>query len=386
MKLWAQRVLLVCISSVITLGVLVALDRWLGMELNRGGYFMPMQPEQLIKYQTSEFTIEVRLSGQGLRNGEVLTPKPEGVYRILALGDSFTFGWGVEEDQSWPRLVERGLRARGLKVEVINAGVPGIGQYRNRLVCQAYAHRLEVDAFILGLSSDDFLQSLSRRDTKSTVKTMSEFLWPTLMRLPRRTIEPLEPVGESEEPIEANWIWREWVKIALKRQPGLLLNLDSELRSDFVAGRLHPYVVFAAQSHPDLFMDLTRVDYVRGALGRLGEQLGKLKQECTQDRPVMVVFLPPAAIISQDYFDALRQVGYVVDQKLVSSDVSAPLGLVVKGQGFGYVSLVPAFRQDGCLNCFFPYDGHLTVEGNRRGGEIILPQLLQQLDEFLPRE
>jgi hypothetical protein len=52
-------------------------------------------------------------------------PQPEpGVFRILALGDSTTFGWGVAQEQAWPAQLEAALRARGAEVEVINAGVP----------------------------------------------------------------------------------------------------------------------------------------------------------------------------------------------------------------------------------------------------------------------
>ena len=44
--------------------------------------------------------------------------------RILAVGDSVTFGWGVSDEQSWPALLEARLAATGVPVEVINAGVP----------------------------------------------------------------------------------------------------------------------------------------------------------------------------------------------------------------------------------------------------------------------
>lgn len=45
--------------------------------------------------------------------------------RILALGDSCTFGRGVADDETWPAQLERRLRARGLDAAVWNAGVPG---------------------------------------------------------------------------------------------------------------------------------------------------------------------------------------------------------------------------------------------------------------------
>lgn len=42
---------------------------------------------------------------------------------IVALGDSLTAGYGVDEDQSYPALLEEKLQAAGFNYRVINAGV-----------------------------------------------------------------------------------------------------------------------------------------------------------------------------------------------------------------------------------------------------------------------
>jgi hypothetical protein len=58
-------------------------------------------------------------------------PKTLGTYRILLLGDSFTFGSGVEDDDAiWPAIIERRLgELRPLPLvasyEVLNGGLPG---------------------------------------------------------------------------------------------------------------------------------------------------------------------------------------------------------------------------------------------------------------------
>ena len=71
------------------------------------------------------------INSEGLRNREVIVPKPEETFRILMLGNSVPFGWGVAESACFPRLLEQQLsnhRAFGnLRVEVVNAAIPGYG-------------------------------------------------------------------------------------------------------------------------------------------------------------------------------------------------------------------------------------------------------------------
>lgn len=72
---------------------------------------------------------EVRISEQRLRNRVVVVPKPADVYRVVVLGDSVPFGWGVAEDDPFPRRLETLLQQRprrdGRRYEVVNAGSPG---------------------------------------------------------------------------------------------------------------------------------------------------------------------------------------------------------------------------------------------------------------------
>jgi len=78
-----------------------------------------------------EFEAPVTINSKGLRNPEIAYEKPEGSYRVLALGDSWTFGFRMKEPDAYPRQLERILQASAARrgdtrrIEVINAGVVG---------------------------------------------------------------------------------------------------------------------------------------------------------------------------------------------------------------------------------------------------------------------
>ncbi len=78
------------------------------------------------------------LSSQGLRDREFALPKPDGVLRILVLGDSIPYGPRVPGEKTFPKVLERELRRQRPTAEVINAGVRGYTTY-NEL--QYYLHR-----------------------------------------------------------------------------------------------------------------------------------------------------------------------------------------------------------------------------------------------------
>jgi lysophospholipase L1-like esterase len=69
----------------------------------------------------------VSINSHGLRDREYSEEKPPNVYRVMMLGDSTTFGWGVREEDTAAKFMERKLNAQPPpgydKVEVINAGV-----------------------------------------------------------------------------------------------------------------------------------------------------------------------------------------------------------------------------------------------------------------------
>lgn len=77
-------------------------------------WLRPSLPERAVPFPERGTTFGVRTSAAGFRGPE---PEP-GAW--LALGDSTTFGWGVEEDEAWPA---RLAALRG--GPVTNGGVPG---------------------------------------------------------------------------------------------------------------------------------------------------------------------------------------------------------------------------------------------------------------------
>lgn len=83
------------------------------------------QPNARCIQQNVEFKDSIYINRLGLRDDDNSLIAPD----VICLGDSYTMGWGVEQGQSFPQLVEQ---RTGLKV--LNAGISSYGTARETLL------------------------------------------------------------------------------------------------------------------------------------------------------------------------------------------------------------------------------------------------------------
>ncbi|RME54126.1 MAG: hypothetical protein D6795_04580 [Deltaproteobacteria bacterium] len=104
-----------------------------------------------------ERPIVYAIAPPGIRGEPPDTPKPVGCLRILVLGDSVTFGFGVAQEETYPRRLEQALQAAlpDRRVEVINAGVGGYSIYNEAGWMEEYGFSLTPDVVLVGFCMND---------------------------------------------------------------------------------------------------------------------------------------------------------------------------------------------------------------------------------------
>ncbi len=107
------------------------------------------------RHTTSNFDLEVRTDAEGHRDGGV-DPVASGRPTVVFVGDSITFGWGVEPEVSFPFMV-----GKRLGVKAVNLGISGYGTGQQLLKLRRDGLPRHPAAVVLTVSSNDFEEVLS---------------------------------------------------------------------------------------------------------------------------------------------------------------------------------------------------------------------------------
>ena len=99
------------------------------------------------------------INSKGLRDRDYPSEKPAGVKRILVLGDSYTWGYGVADTEVFTEVLEERLASSPTRWEVINTGVSGWGTDQQYLFFKQEGIQYDPDvvvvAFFIGNDIDN---------------------------------------------------------------------------------------------------------------------------------------------------------------------------------------------------------------------------------------
>jgi len=138
-------------------------SRWLTVESSAElGWVFPADTSGT--YRSSGRHTPVVTNAWGLRGPAVGDSM---ALRVLVLGDSYAFGWGLEDRDGFVRLLETGLRGQDpvQPVEFINGGIPGFSIYQQIRMLEFVQARTDIHAVVatISLANDPIDEKRIRR-------------------------------------------------------------------------------------------------------------------------------------------------------------------------------------------------------------------------------
>jgi lysophospholipase L1-like esterase len=296
-----------------------------------------LTPGGAARVQSPGCAYDVALNSCGYRDRE-RPPRAAGVRRIVFLGDSYGFGWGVAQDECVSALLERDPR---VGAEVVNLCVPGYGTDQELWTFERDGERLAPDLVLLEFCANDVAgneTTRSHRMYKPQFFESGDGNWTVLDR-PVATFAPVAAPPPSWDETSLSWsaLWQ----VLSRRTP--LLAPETVSPSAPAAGGREPFGPHGATWHA---FDL-------------------LAARCRACRVPLVVFGVPCA--------------YASGSSLPPDDGSQDrdLAKLASVHGFKVVSVERAFReaQSAGRNVIIPDDGHWNADGHRVAADALAPEL-----------
>lgn len=367
------------LSTCFTLALSVGFDRLYG------AYLMPETSDILFpafsvaKHKTSEFDLTVRINNLGFRGEKTSIEKKK--KRVLLIGDSFTFGWGVELEKTWVHLLAESYP----EIEFMNLGQGGNHPGDYVRVAKMALPMLKPDLVIIGILQGNDLHQLMRviefeesgksiEETSQTCESNKE----KLQRYLSVAFPNLSKRFPSTTSIQGRW------KLDAQKLLGELstnekdkyMTLVPELRSDFESGLLNPSLIDESLHHPCMLIesvDTSNALCKRGII-RLHDHLWELETLASENGvDFLFLSLPNRPYGFPDTKNALSELGFETESA-DTLDANLPLKLAM--QGLRTDLLFPSISL-GSQPLFFHYDGHWNENGNR----IFAAELISGLEQ-----
>jgi len=115
-----------------------------------------LEPDARIPERQAEYSVTYRTNPQGFRSPYDFS-RPKTKRRIAFLGDSFTFGSGVADDETFAALIDAELP----ETQVFNYGIGAFGIDQMWMTLRHYALRSEPDVVVVAFIRSDLERSLT---------------------------------------------------------------------------------------------------------------------------------------------------------------------------------------------------------------------------------
>lgn len=368
-------------------GVEAVLARVSPNDPQHAGLLFP--PHSSAHYVASEFVFDARINNLGFRDADVPLSKPAGRYRILAIGDSTTYGWGVPLEQAWPKRLEAELREWGLPVDVLDLGKPGTGPVQYADVAETAIPLLHPDMVIVGLLQGDDLRQSNNTMFQNTrlghlASRPAEEVFPTLTRwITDRTIMHTQQTGPE---------WQEEVRNMEKgldaAQRQRLASIDPQVRQGWESGRVNPGSFVLGIKYPNYFTSVVDLhDPVTELLiKRCGRALSRIRRVADGNGcQVVTLSLPWGLYISPHDYDDFKRLGIDVDPRMLSTDnADEAFRQAAALAGVPFLTFTPELRHESAEHhLFYDLDCHFNPFGNQYFADLIAPSIENQIRPHL---
>jgi hypothetical protein len=308
------------------------------------------RPNIALTYRTPEFEMAIRTDGDGLRSSA--TPGKTGP-TVLFIGDSFTFGWGVDQQRRFSEVVGQALG----DVRIVNAGHWMYAYDQQLVLLKELVARHRPAVVVQGFYWLHVRTLYNHRDVRDRDGALVAVEAPSL-RVDDRGVLRFHSEWVDDPPLGSQ------VAALLARS---LLNRDLRRQAATWVEYMRP----GSTADAELWAESDRL---------VGETIAYL-------RSVGVAYLPFLIPTSVEVGGiGWSHVGWTEKAAPSGVDPALParrLAAMFSKRGTTPIDLHEALRAGGGSTFYFPVDGHWTEQGHAAAGAALAPAVAQALGRHL---
>lgn len=375
---WLFRLILVSVSVGLVLGMAEVAARILragqgggkeGREESLYTEYDPLlgwrkKPNTTTTYRRREYTVDVRVNAQGLRDAERAPEPAPDTFRVLALGDSFVEGYTVDQELTVTQQLQKRLAGQGCaaRVDVVNGATAAYSTDQEYLFYRSEGARYRPSLVVLFFYWNDVIYS-DRQEYFGTPKPVFEMGGGDL-RLHRY------PVKQSARPRP-----EPPADTAAANDGSALLEMIRE-RLWFGAPATHDALAKLGlwnpipRSTPRLEMlvyDRRDLAPVMDAWEKVGAILKALNQDVqAHGSRLAIAYIPGKMEIQESSWKATRQLYRLADGAWDLHRVRDRVARIGEEHGIPIIDLGPSLRQaeSAFQSTYFTFDGHWNARGH----------------------
>ncbi|NNE42995.1 MAG: hypothetical protein HKN12_02195 [Gemmatimonadetes bacterium] len=313
-----------------------------------------LQPGYENVVRVPEYTTSIHIDTDGYRVPEVPESENQPV-RILAVGDSFTFGVGVEAEEAWPEVLEDQILADQVPgVAVRNGGVGGYGPLRTQRLLEARQVAWEPDIIVHAVYLGNDLEDAQPA---------------TYLESPR--IQDGRMVAEEK---------------GLFKRTRFLLRIHSHLYA-FVRDQFYGMYLRTPFAERSRYLDPMGLaewpaEILEESWPAAAESIRGIRVWAeARDIRYLVVLIPLKYQVNDDAWDEYRRRWDLPDEALDRDHAQRVVTHFLAEQQIPFLDLLPAMQQADprrAAEFYFPVDAHWTPTGHRFAADRIRRELRER--------
>lgn len=306
-------------------------------------------PNYEAEFQGREFKVTMKSNSQGFRDQEYSFSKEDGSKRFIVLGDSFTWGWGVEREEIFCEVTEQILEG----IDFINLGQGAYSTAQEYLIYQKLGRNFSPDLTILAFGPNDIMENSGRNPKRPRFTVQDDALYLASSPVPFSFSETMKKTLKDHFLLYSLIDYRIALLKPIKNKPNgydWVPNYYLKTYQDTMAG---PWEVTQK-----LLLEINRLAKQR----------------------LLILYIPNRLQVEvETYRQAVLTTK--IDENLI--DLSYPNKLVkefAEREGIPFLDFTPYFKKTNQKKpLYFRYDGHWTKEGHRLAGQLLSEKLKKYL-------